>query len=402
MKILIKVKKIVITLIQLIYHMIYRLIPVDQHTILFLSFHGRGYSDNPKAIYEQMRKDERFKDYHFVWCIKNNKQKTIEIEGATIISYLSVAYFFYLSRAKYWVFNCKMPAYIAKKENQIYLQTWHGTPLKRLGHDIHVDKDTTFYRSQLSAEEMYRTYDVDVARYNYMISPNSFCTDIFQSAFAIDRARLIETGYPRNDILTNATAEQKQAIKDRLGIPSDKKVLLYAPTWRDNQYVRAGYTFKLEADFKKWKEMLADDYVVVFKPHYLIINETAKDESLKGFLFNIEANEDISSLYLIADALVTDYSSVFFDYAILNRPIYFYMYDIESYKDELRGFYIDIYKDLPGKIYDQEQAMLEAIKQGDYDFDKLKEFNAYFNEHEDGCASKRVVETLLTGVTSWD
>ena len=402
MKLLIKAKKVVIKLIQFIYHMTYRLIPVDDKTMLFLSFHGRGYSDNPKAIYEQMRKDERLKDYRFIWVIKNYKQKNIQIEGAKIINYLSPAYFYYLSRAKYWIFNCKMPAYIAKKSNQIYLQTWHGTPLKRLGHDIHVDKDTTFYRSKLSAQEMYETYDIDVARYNYMISPNSFCTKVFQSAFAIDRARLIETGYPRNDILTNATLKEICDIKKRLGIPSDKKVLLYAPTWRDNQYVTKGYTFKLEANFKKWKEMLADEYVVVFKPHYLIINETANDESLKGFVFNIDANEDISSLYLIADALVTDYSSVFFDYAILNRPIYFYMYDIESYKDELRGFYIDIYKDLPGKIYDREDDLLKAIKLEDYDYKKLGEFNELFNEHEDGKASKRVVETVLTGATSWD
>ena len=389
-------------MIHFLYHATYNFIPVDDHTVIFVSFHGRGYSDNPKAIYEEMKKDERWKDYQFIWCIKHHKKKNLEIEGAKIIEYFSIPYFFYLSRAKYWIFNCKMPGYVVKKPNQIYLQTWHGTPLKRLGHDIHVDEQTTFYRSKMTAEEMYRTYDRDVARYNYMISPNAFCTEVFQSAFAIHKERLIETGYPRNDILSNATTEDANTIKQRLGIPFDKKVLLYAPTWRDNQYVTKGYTFKLEADFKKWKEVLSDEYVVVFKPHYLIINESSKDESLKGFLYNINANEDISSLYLIADVLVTDYSSVFFDYAILNRPIYFYMYDIESYKDELRGFYIDIYKDLPGKIYETEDTMLQDIKHQVYDFTKLKEFNAYFNEHEDGNASKRVLDILSHGDGLWD
>lgn len=288
-----------------------------------------------------------------------------------------------------------MPDYIRKKDEQIYLQTWHGTPLKRLAHDIHVAADTTFYRSRMSAEEMYRSYDVDVARYNYMISPNRFCTEVFQSAFQIDRDRLIETGYPRNDRLVNATAEDAAQIRRQLGIPQDKKVVLYAPTWRDDQYVAKGYTFHLEADFRKWKRLLGEDHVVVFKPHYLIINEQADDPQLEGFLYSIGADQDISSLYLIADVLVTDYSSVFYDYSVLKRPIYFYMYDIESYREELRGFYIDIYKDLPGKIYEEEEAMLKDIAAGIYDEARLEEFHAYFNEHEDGQASKRVIDIVF-------
>lgn len=397
MKILKFLKKIISKISYILYHLTYKLVPIDNKTVIFISFHGRGYSDNPKAIYEEMRNDERFKDYKFIWAIKHHKKANLKIEGAKIIEYYSIPYFYYMSKAKYWIFNCKMPTYISKKKNQIYLQTWHGTPLKRLGHDIQVDKDTTFYRSQMSADEMYKTYDIDVARYNYMISPNTFCTKIFQSAFAIDRNRLIETGYPRNDILSNASTEDALAIKQMLNIPLDKKVLLYAPTWRDNQYVTKGYTFQLEADFHKWKDVLGDEYVLLFKPHYLIINEYKKDTSLEGFLYSIDASVDISSLYIISDVLITDYSSVFFDYAILNRPIYFYMYDIESYKEELRGFYIDIYKDLPGTIYEKEEMMLDDISNHIYNYEKLKEFNAYFNNHEDGNASKRVIDIVFGG-----
>ena len=389
------IKKIVGSLIRIGYRCIYRIIPVDPNMVLFISFHGRGYSDNPRAIYEAMRQDERFRDHTFLWAIKHHKKKGITIEGARVIEYFSFSYFFYLFRAKYWIFNCKMPDYIRKKDEQIYLQTWHGTPLKRLAHDIHVAEDTTFYRSRMSAEEMYRSYDVDVARYNYMISPNRFCTEVFQSAFQIDRDRLIETGYPRNDRLVNATAEDAAQIRRQLGIPQDKKVVLYAPTWRDDQYVAKGYTFHLEADFRKWKRLLGEDHVVVFKPHYLIINEQADDPQLEGFLYSIGADQDISSLYLIADVLVTDYSSVFYDYSVLKRPIYFYMYDIESYREELRGFYIDIYKDLPGKIYEEEEAMLKDIAAGIYDEARLEEFHAYFNEHEDGQASKRVIDIVF-------
>lgn len=395
MKLVRLIKNVLGGIIRITYRMLYRFFPIDNKTVMFISFHGRGYSDNPKAIFEEIKKDERFSDYTFLWAIKDHKNKKIEIEGAKIIEYFSIPYFYHLSKAKYWVFNCKMPTYLCKKPKQVYLQTWHGTPLKRLGRDIQVSEDTTFYRSQLTIEQMYQSYDIDVARYNYMISPNGFCTTIFQSAFGINKERLIETGYPRNDILSNVPKEECIALKKKMSIPLDKKVVLYAPTWRDNQYVTQGYTFKLEADFRKWKEALGDDYILVFKPHYLIINDYGNDPELEGFLYSIDASEDISTLYLIADVLVTDYSSVFFDYAIVGKPIYFYMYDLDSYKEELRGFYIDLYKDLPGKIYEDETIMLEDISKATFDYEKLAQFNKRFNEHEDGLASKRVVDIMF-------
>ena len=149
----------------------------------------------------------------------------------------------------------------------------------------------------------------------------------------------------------------------------------------------------MEVDFTKWQEALGEEYVVVFKPHYLIVNDFDVDQ-YQGFVYFIEANEDISNLYIISDALVTDYSSVFFDYAILKRPIYFYMYDLVHYRDELRGFYLDIYHDLPGDIIEDENQLLVEIKKG-YDFKRLETFNEKFNNHEDGKATKRVVDCVF-------
>ncbi|MDY2958643.1 CDP-glycerol glycerophosphotransferase family protein [Floccifex sp.] len=388
------IKKIVHKCIVIFNRLIYRLIPVDDHTILFIAFHGRGYSDNPKAIHQAMMKDDRFKDYKFVWAIKHHKSKNLDIPNAKIIEYFSLSYFYYLAHSKIWVVNCKLPGYVLKKENQIYLQTWHGTPLKRLAHDIVLSEDATFYRSQMDAASMYKTYDVDVARYNYMISPNAFCSKIFPSAFAIDPSKLIETGYPRNDVLSHINEQDVMNKKKELHLPLDKKVILYAPTWRDNSYVAQGYTFQLKADFRKWKEILGDDYIVLFKPHYLIINSFKEDEQLNGFLYSMDATMDIAQLYELSDILITDYSSVFFDYAILNRPIYFYMYDLEEYAQDLRGFYLDIHKDLPGKIYRNEEDLLVDLKNNVFDYEHLKEFNAYFNNKEDGNASKRVIDIL--------
>lgn len=394
MKIMRTLKRWAGKVIRILYKLTYRLVRVDDQLVIFISFHGRGYSDNPRAIYEQMKKDPRWKDYRFIWFIKNHQQKNIQIEGAQVYEYFSLPYFYYLSKAKYWVINCKMPTYICKKPEQIYLQTWHGTPLKRLAHDIDVSEDTTFYRSAITYEQMCHSYDIDVARYNYMISPNAFCTQVFPHAFGVPESKLIETGYPRNDFIVNASEKEKEAIRQKFHVPKDKKVILYAPTWRDNSYVAAGYTFELQANFYRWKEMLSDEYVVVFKPHYLIINTFENDPNLQDFLISIPASAEINELYVISDCLITDYSSVFFDYAILNRPIYFYMYDIESYAKDLRGFYLDIYQDLPGSIYEKEEDLLEAVKAHYFDQEKMTAFRKRFNNLDDGHAANRVVDIL--------
>lgn len=395
MKYLKYIKKILTTCIYAIYGMIYRFIPTDDHLVIFISFHGRGYSDNPRAIYEYMKSQERFKDYRFIWFIKKQNQKNINIPGAQIKTHQSLSYFYYLSKAKYWIINIKMPEFIKKKEDQIYLQTWHGTPLKRLGKDIQVGKDSTFYRTQMTYEEMIHSYDDDVAKYTYMISPNHFCTEVFQSAFGINKERLIETGYPRNDYMTNISSKEITDIKNKLHIPLNKKVILYAPTWRDNSYNMSGYTFELKADFHLWKEIFGNDYVLLFKPHYTIVNKYKEDTSLNGFLYSISAEAEINELYVISDALITDYSSVFFDYAILNRPIYFYMYDLKEYAEQLRGFYLDIYKDLPGQIYENEEKMLKDIKDNVYNYDKLNDFNKRFNHAQTGDCAKKVVDIVF-------
>lgn len=352
------IKKCISGVIRFCYKHTCHHISVKENYVLFLSFHGRGYSDNPKYMHLYMKDEPKFKDFKFIWACKNTNTK---IDNAKVVRYNGILYFYYLARCKYWVVNCKLPKHIIKKEDQVYLQTWHGTPLKKLAHDIEVKEGTTFYRTKMSKEEMYETYDIDVAKYNYMISPNPFSTKVFQSAFRINRERLIETGYPRNDILVNYTKEQMKDIKKRFGLPEDKKVILYAPTWRDNSYVTSGYTFELEANFDKWKEVLGKDYVVLFKPHYLIINKYENRDDLKDFLYLVDAKADINDCYLVSDILVTDYSSVFFDYAILNRPMYFYMYDLETYASDLRGFYFDINEVLPGPIVKDEDTLLENI-----------------------------------------
>lgn len=389
-------KKIILPMVKAVKN-INKFTKVNEKNIMFISFHGRGYSDNPKAIYEELINNSSYNDYNFIWAMKNPGEHNFDNVRTKVVRYRSIKYFYYLGICKFWVFNCRMPEYLTKKKGQVYLQTWHGTPLKRLAHDIKVSEDTSFFRSEITFDEMTKAYDIDVEKYDYMISPNSFTSEVFPSAFRVGKDKLIETGYPRNDILINLTPEEVLNLKLKFKIPENKKVILYAPTWRDNSYATSGYTFELIVDFHRWKEILGDEYIIIFKPHYLISNKFNLSE-LTGFVYTVSSVVDINELYLISDALITDYSSVFFDYAILNRPIYFYMYDLDEYKNELRGFYLDIYTEIPGVIYKEEEGMLLDIRKMEFDYRKLDEFNSRFNNMEDGEATKRVVEVLFNNV----
>lgn len=391
MKVVVYIKnKVIAVIIRFFMHTMNFFIKMDDKMVLYLSFDGRSYSDNPKAIYETMLTDAKFDKYQLIWALK----EPVIISGCKVIKRQSLAYFYYLSKAKYWVFNNKMPDYYIKRADQVYLQTWHGTPLKRLAHDM-PDLGITYYRSKQTYQEMVSAYDKDSQLWDYLISPNQFSTAVFCSAFKVNREKIIETGYPRNDILTTVSTEKIQGVKEKFNIPSNKQVILYAPTWRDNAFNLQGYTFELNLDFTKWHKILGDDYVIIFKPHYLIAQHFVVPNGLSEFVLTMPATADINELYIISDQLITDYSSVFFDYAILNRPIYFYMFDFETYRDDLRGFYLQVPKALPNDICYTQDQLLTAISSGQFNFKRLAAFNEKFNHLQDGKASKRVIDEVF-------
>ena len=186
-------------------------------------------------------------------------------------------------------------------------------------------------------------------------------------------------------------------IKEKLEIPEDKKVILYAPTWRENQHLPGeGYQFQLPVDFKRWREVLGGEYVVLFRAHYFISN-SFDFEAFQGFVYDVSQMDDINPLYLAADVLITDYSSVFFDYANLRRPILFFMYDYEQYKHEMRDFYFDIHM-LPGPVLMNQEEVLKTLKNLPNMVDKYEkkyaEFNNVFNPHRERCSEKYLREWM--------
>ena len=233
-----------------------------------------------------------------------------------------------------------------------------------------------------------------------MLSDNPFSTEVFQSCFLFDRENILEAGYPANDPLyAEDRDERAEKIKKKLGIPKDKKVILYAPTWRDDNFFSAGqYGFELDLDLNRLKKEFGDEYVVLLRLHYFVVEQM--DLSKYGdFTIDGCSYDDITDLYLVSDILMTDYSSVFFDYANLQRPILFFTYDLDRYRDVLRGFYLDMEKDLPGPLLITNDDVVEAIKnidevQEEYE-DKYKEFYDRFCCVDDGNAAKRVVEAVF-------
>ncbi|WP_081166534.1 CDP-glycerol glycerophosphotransferase family protein [Lactococcus garvieae] len=370
-----------------------KVLKTDSKIILFSSFKGKSYSGNPRYLFEYLRKTEKFSDYDCVWAFKNE----CFIEGAKTVKFNSLKYYYYLTKAKYWIFNSKMAPYYYKKPDQIYLQTWHGVPLKRLGHDI-VDNGSTYYRSKQSYKSMVKSYDKDSEHWDYLIATSPFSSQVFETAFAFPTEKMLNVGYPRVEYLLDSETSKVLALKKKYKLPTNKKIILYAPTWRDHSFGSSGYTFELNVDFYKWKRKLGEDSVILFKPHYLISNTYEVPDDLKDYVFLMSANQDINDAYLMSDILITDYSSVFFDYAQLQKPIYFYMYDFEHYAQELRGFYLNVPEDLPNDVVKTEEELLETLQDNCFDYQRLQDFNQKFNPWNDGRACEKIIRKVFNEV----
>ncbi|GEO74920.1 glycosyl glycerophosphate transferase [Levilactobacillus namurensis DSM 19117] len=364
----------------------------DQPTLIFESFGGRQVSDSPYAIYQLFT--QLYPGFKFVWSIDRSQKKFCKQNGIPFVVRRTAKWVRTLEKATFWISNARFPAWVKKPSYVTYIQTWHGTPLKKLGLDIeNVSMPGT------TTVKYHANFVREANRWDALVSPNDYSTQIFRSAFGFNN-QILKVGYPRNDELINSSPEDIVALKQAMGIPLDKKVVLYAPTYRDNQFAEKGkYTFELPFSLDDFKQKFGDDAVLVLRMHYLISN--ALDISgYEDFVYDLSNHPSISDLYLVSDMLITDYSSVFFDYAYLKRPILFYPYDYHMYKDELRGFYLDYEKDLPGDIAHDESELLtmigEKLQTPDMSHNqKFMDFYHRFCAIDDGLSSLKVVNYVV-------
>ncbi len=375
---------------------------VDKKLMVFCTFSGKGYSDSPRAIYEYMLSQEKYSDYRFVWIFREpEKFKWLEKNrNTTLVKWATVPYEKAMASAGYWIFNYRVSDHIWPKEDQVYVECWHGTPLKRLGYDL-----TAGGNVMNTTSEIRQKYDLDSAKFRYIISPSPYCSEKFTSAWNLaaqgKESAILEQGYPRNDALINSTDADIQRIKSGLHITPEeignRKIILYAPTWRDNQHDSStGYSYTLGVDFQRLREALGEEYIILFRAHYLVASQF-DFAAFQGFVYDVSGYPDINDLYLAADLLITDYSSVFFDYANLRKPMLFYMYDLAAYRDDIRGFYISL-DELPGPIVETEDALIRAIPEQMVSRDWDARYEAFlkkFAPFDDGQASRRAIEIIL-------
>lgn len=356
--------------------------------VMFVSWKGKQCTDNPLGIAAELR--GRGDDREHIWVVTDPAVPVPD--GATAVVTGTKEYYDALARSRYLIANDDMPAHYRKRDGQVYLQTWHGTPLKRIGFDIE--------RPQFVSGAAYLDHLAeDVAQWDLLLSQNAFSTPVFHRAFRFD-GEICEYGYPRNDVLHRpGTAQLAAAVRDRLGLPESKRVVLYAPTWRDDQFYAAGrYRFDLRLDLGRALEALGDDHVILIRGHHHMADDVP-DAASPGFAINVTRYPDISELFLVSDILVTDYSSAMFDYASTGRPMLFFTYDLGDYRDKLRGFYFDFEREAPGPLLATSGEVISAI--GDIKAVAAKHAAAYeafaakFCPLDDGKAGARVCDRLF-------
>jgi CDP-glycerol glycerophosphotransferase len=345
--------------------------PVDPELAVFAAYWCRGYSCNPRAIYERAR--ALVPNARGVWVVRRDAIDTIPA-GVEHVVRGTPEYFDAIARAQYFVNNVNFPNHLVKREGTVHVQTHHGTPLKFMGLDLR------------ESESQGRGMDFDallrrIARWDFSISSNPHSTSVWERVYP-GTYETLEVGYPRNDRLVNATAEEVAGVRASLGIGRDQTAVLYAPTHREYE---EGYVPKL--DLTRVADGLGPDDVVLVRPHYFYDPEPPAG----GQLVDVASHPSIEELCLAADVLLTDYSSIMFDYAVLDRPIVIHAPDWDEYRTR-RGVYFDLMAEPPGAVAHTETEVIDALRAREEA--ERAAFRARFCALDDGHAAERVVRKV--------
>ena len=386
------IKKLFIAVFHLVCRIIYKVSGffVKKDRIYFESFHGKQFSDSPRSIYTYMK--EHYPEYELVWGVKKGYELLFMENDVEYVQRLSLKGMFMMASSKVWVINTRMPDWMIKSKKTIYIQTWHGTPLKKLGLDIEKVEmpgvSTQDYREKFSKES---------ARWDYLISANSYSSQIFKRAFNFKNT-MLEVGYPRNDDLVNIF--NVNHLKENLGISNEKKIILYAPTWRDNQfYTKGSYKFELPFSISDFTNKFGDKTILLVRMHYLI-SEWFDLSQYEGKVLDVSNYPDMRELLMISDLLITDYSSSFFDFSLTNKPVLFYMFDQDEYSSVTRGMYFNASEVLPWPIVKKESDLTTKVMEyldGEIEVDenKLTQFKRRFADFDHGTACESVVKIII-------
>ncbi|WP_217169974.1 bifunctional glycosyltransferase family 2 protein/CDP-glycerol:glycerophosphate glycerophosphotransferase [Streptomyces sp. AC512_CC834] len=359
-------------------------LPLDEKLVLFSAYWSRSVSCNPAAIDAELAR--LAPDMRRVWAVRADHADRVP-KGVEVVRVGSREYWAALARAKYLVNNVNFADSVIKREGQIHVQTHHGTPLKTMG----VDQQKYPASTAMNFEKLLERCD----RWDYSISANQFSTVIWERVYPCSYTSL-ETGYPRNDVLVGATSEDVRAARAALGLADGTKAFLYMPTHREYQP-----DFTPPLDLRRFARELGPDVTLLVRGHYFYGNSPHVAELRRtGRIVDVSGHARVEELYLAADALITDYSSAMFDYAVLDRPIISYVPDWDVYS-AVRGTYFDLLQEPPGAVATTQAELLGLLASGAYDRPETTErrdiFRRRFCEFDDGHAAERVVRRVFLG-----
>ncbi|MGW0535765.1 bifunctional glycosyltransferase/CDP-glycerol:glycerophosphate glycerophosphotransferase [Streptomyces sp. NPDC003032] len=342
--------------------------------------------DSPRAVHEELAR--RGDDIEHLWV--THDQQTRVPAGAKGVEEHSAAWYEALARCRRIVTAGHLPEFFERREGQTVVQTWNGAPLKRIGTDL---TDTLYAdHGHLDAlPGLSRQWDV-------LVSPNRFSTPHLGRALAYD-GEVLEAGSPRNDVLFGDDRQKvAERVRRELDIAPGKRIVLYAPTYRDHlAYSPGRFRYEPALDFRAAESVLGDDHVLLVRKHPLTAGRLPGARA--PFVRDVSAHPRAAELLLIADVLVTDYSSLMFDFAHTGRPMLFHAYDLEHYRDTVRGFYLDFETSAPGPLLASTGEVVEALR--DLDAIAARHADAYtafreaYCDLDDGRAAARVVERLM-------
>lgn len=361
-----------------------RFVRVREKTAIFASFGGRNFDDSPKAVYDEMCADERFQDWKLYWAFVEPSK--FDIPRGEKVKIDTWKFFKSLMFCQVWVGNSSITRGVDlyPKKNQVRVETWHGTPLKKIGGDENTNSMAVKKKTPKKKKDS-RTVRCAQSEYD---------REIFMRIYNADENAFLTCDLPRNDALLKYTDEKIAAVKEKLGVPQDKKIILYMPTYREYAYDSdKKICLKPPMDIAKWQAALGDKYCLLVRAHYMV--ESAMGLKENGFLKVVSAYPYLNDLYAAADILISDYSSAFVDYSILKRPMLCFAYDKEEY-EEKRGLYIDLEKELPCAVRKSEEEVIDDILDLDHAAasEKTDAFRRKYAPHAGG-ASKAVADKIL-------
>ncbi|AJT66753.1 hypothetical protein T261_5121 [Streptomyces lydicus] len=358
-----------------------------REAVLYSSFGGRAYGDSPRAVHEELVR--RGTEVTHLWAVRDAQAAVPDTARAVVVG--SAEWHGALAHSRWIVTNTHLPRWFLRRDGQTVVQTWHGTPLKQIGAGL-----AGTYCAGLPhlapRPRLGRQWSV-------LLSPNAHSTPVLRSALGFS-GELLESGLPRTDALLSADRDRTAAaVRRRLGIPRGKKVVLYAPTPRDDlAYDAAHHRMHLALDLGAARSALSGGHVLLVRSHPLVADRLPAHHA--PFALDVSAHPDATELLLAADVLVTDYSSLAADFANTGRPMLFLTPDLPHYRDTLRGFTLDFEARVPGPLLTTTGELIDAL--GDLTAitragaDAYADFRRDFCHRDDGGAAGRVAD-LLTG-----